>query len=211
MLAQPSDPEKSPAEAPPATISAVDPQTGKILWQWKTPGPDKIPIPQPIGIPPDKLFITSGYGLGCFMLQVAKTNEQWQPHLLFHTNTVAAHIHSPVCYKERIYTISFKGYGGTQTGLACIDMDGNPLGQTGPDIQFDNGSFLIADGLALVLHGKTGWLHLFDIQTESPRLLEKAKVLDARNGNVWAPMALSQGKLLVRDQHELKCLRIKPE
>ncbi|MGE5610764.1 MAG: PQQ-binding-like beta-propeller repeat protein, partial [Bacillota bacterium] len=32
MLAQPSDPEKAPKDAPPAIVSAVDPRTGEILW-----------------------------------------------------------------------------------------------------------------------------------------------------------------------------------
>ena len=59
-----------------------------------------------------------------------------------------------------------------------------------------------------ILHGKTGELSLFELNDEGPRLLAKAKVLEAKDGKAWAPMALSNGRLVLRDQHEMKCLAI---
>jgi hypothetical protein len=67
---------------------------------------------------------------------------------------------------------------------------------------------IIADHMAYLLHGRTGELHLVNISTSGANLLAKAKVLSAKGGNVWAPLALSDGKLLVRDQHQLKCLQV---
>ncbi len=209
MLAQPSDPEKSPADAPPAVISSIDPATGRILWKTQTPGPHKIPIPQPVRVGEDRLFITGGYRMGCVMLQVTRAAGQWETKVLFHNRTVAGHIHSPIRYQDRLYVTSFKEQGGAQTGLVCLDSNGEPLWQTGPALQFDSGSFLIADGMALVMHGKNGQLHLLELADTGPKLLAKAKVLDAQNGTVWAPMALADGKLLVRDQHQMKCLEVR--
>ena len=37
----------------------------------------------------------------------------------------------------------------------------------------------------------------------------KAKVLQGKDSFVISPIALSDGKLLVRDQHELKCLDVR--
>ena len=71
------------------------------------------------------------------------------------------------------------------------------------------GAFLIADGMAFVMHGKTGQLYLFELLDSGPKLLAQAKVLEAKGANVWAPMALSEGKLLVRDQHQMKCLDVR--
>jgi hypothetical protein len=59
------------------------------------------------------------------------------------------------------------------------------------------------------MHGKTGELHLFDLTPDGAKLLAKRKVLEARNNMVWAPMALSRGKLVVRDQHQMKCLDLR--
>jgi len=34
------------------------------------------------------------------------------------------------------------------------------------------------------------------------------RFLLVKDGKVWAPMALSEGKLIVRDQHEMRCLDV---
>ena len=39
--------------------------------------------------------------------------------------------------------------------------------------------------------------------------IARAKVLAGEGGEVWAPMALSDGKLILRDQHRTKCLDIR--
>jgi outer membrane protein assembly factor BamB len=207
MLAQPSDPEKSPPQAPPAIISATDANSGKILWTTNTPAPFKIPIPQPLSIAPNRLFISGGYGLGCLMLQISRSNENWATHVLWHNRNAATHIHSPVFYRDRIYLTSFKEHGGLNTGLVCLTLEGKVDWQTGPKLQFDSGGFIIADGLALVMHGKTGVLYLIELGASEPKFLATAKVLEGRDP--WAPLALSQGKLLVRDQRLMKCLELR--
>ena len=208
MMAQPSDPEKSPADAPPAIISSIDPGTGGILWTNQTPAPDKIPVAEPLRIAPDALFITGGFGLGCLALQVSCEGDRWETQVIFHTRAVAGFIHSPIFYRDRIYVTSFKEHRGAHTGLVCLRPDGQVVWQTGPELQFESGAFLIADGMAFVMHGKTGELHLIELSDTGPKLLAKSKVLSAKDGNVWAPMALSDGKLIVRDQHEMKCLDV---
>jgi outer membrane protein assembly factor BamB len=208
MLAQPSDPEKSPSQAPPAIISSIDPSDGRILWTTRTPGPYKIPIAQPLRVQDDRLFITGGYTLGCLMLQVLHNNDAWETKLLFHNREVAAHIHSPILYEDRIYVTSFKEHGGARTGLVCLSTQGEPLWQTGPSLQFESGGLLITDGMAFVMQGRTGELCLLGLSPSGYKLLSRAKVLEAKGANVWAPMALSDGKLIVRDQHQMKCLDV---
>jgi hypothetical protein len=209
MLAQPSDPEKSPAKAPPAIVTSVDPRSGRVLWTNVTPGPYKLPIPQPLRIADNRLLVTGGYDLGCVVFQVGFTNGAWESKVAFRNKNAASHIHSPILCKDRIYVASFKEHGGAATGLACLDKDCNLIGQTGPSLQFDFGSYLIADGMVFVMHGKTGELHLFELAPQGFHLLARAKVLNAKNNMAWAPMALADGKLVVRDQHALKCLEMR--
>jgi len=208
MLAQPSDPEKSPANAPPAIISSTDPKTGRILWQAQTPRPYKIPIPQPLRIADDRLLITGGYGVGCLIVKARKEGDNWSIDISG-TNTIASHIQSPVLYNDHVYVQSHKEHGGANIGLVCLDLNGQFCWQTGAKLQFDFGSFLLADGLAFVMNGKNGELNLVDADPRGFKLLAKAKVLDAEGGNVWAPMALSDGKLIIRDQHKMKCVEVR--
>jgi outer membrane protein assembly factor BamB len=203
MLAQPSDPEKYP----PAIVSAIAPDSGQILWKTQTPGPLKIPMAQPLPLGEDRLFITGGYRLGEAILQVTRTNGQWNTRVLLHNKDAVGHIHSPVLYRGHIYLTSFKEHGATHTGLVCLDLDGRVLWQTGPELRFDNGSLLLVDDMALVMNGKTGELHLFAVSPAGGKLLAKARVLDDKKP--WAPMALSDGKLLVRNLEILKCLDLK--
>ncbi|HOW65503.1 MAG TPA: PQQ-binding-like beta-propeller repeat protein [Candidatus Paceibacterota bacterium] len=211
MLAQPSDPEKPPEKAPPAILSSVDPITGRILWTQKTPAPYKLPIPQPAVLENDRVFVTGGYGLGSLIYQVTYSNAQWQAVLVTRDKTVAAHMHSPAVFQDRLYVTSFKEHGAAFTGLACLNRKGEPLWQTGPALQFESGGYLIVDGLIVVMHGKTGELHLLEPDTGNARVLAKARVLEAKGGMAWAPLAFSQGRLLVRDQHQMKCLDLRPD
>ncbi len=206
MLAQPSDPEKSPADAPPSIISSVDPETGRVLWTTRSPVPHKIPITQPLQLDDRRLFIASGLGFGCMILQVEKQGDGWKTEVTLQNRQVAGHIHSPVLYENRIYLTSFRDQGGSTSGFVCLDLAGKLIWQTGPDLQFESGGFLVADGKAFVMHGKRGELYLLGLAAEKPAVLGQAKVLAAEDGGVWAPMALSNGRLLVRDQHQMKCL-----
>lgn len=211
MLAQPSDPEKSPAKAPPAIVSSVDPANGRILWTMQTPHPHKIPIAQPLQVGADRLFITGGYTQGCLLLQVRRTDGELQVKVLRSDDSVAGHIQAPILYGDRVYVMSTRSQGAEKSGLVCLDLDGECLWQTGPELQFHDGPLLIVNGLALAMQGRTGEMHLFDLATSPGTLLAKAKVLVAKNRMAWAPMAFSRGRLLVRDDQHLKCLDLRAE
>ena len=66
---------------------------------------------------------------------------------------------------------------------------------------------VVADGLIVDLDGKKGNLHLIEPSPKGYKELAQAKVLSGKL--MWAPMAISQGKLLVRNQEEMKCLDLR--
>lgn len=206
MLAQPSDPEKSPQNAPPAIISAVEPFTGRILWTTLTPAPYKIPISQPMQVEEDRIFVTGGYGFGCLMLRVKRDGEGWTNEVVFHHREVAAHIHAPVRFGQGLAISSFKEQGGRNSGLVWLDFDGQARWQTGPAVQYRDGALLVAGELLLAMHGNNGQLDLLEVSPAGFKVLAEAPVLEGPE--VWAPLALSQGRLLVRDHKQLKCLDV---
>jgi hypothetical protein len=155
-------------------------------------------------------MVAGGYGLGVSVFQISHTSGQWHSQIVLHTNTAAPHIHSPTPWRDHVLVTSFKEHGAEKTGLVCLDPNGRALWQTGPGKQFDSGAYLVAGDLLYILNGKTGELSLYELSETAPRLLASARVLNAEDGNVWAPMALSEGLLLIRDQHQLKCLDVRP-
>jgi outer membrane protein assembly factor BamB len=208
MLAQPSDPEKSPALAPPAVISSIDPKTGKILWQMKTPRPYKIPIPLPLRVGEDEIYITGSYGMGSVWVGVKCSEGKWTAGVVRENRAVGGNMQSPVLYREHIYVQSFKEYGATASGLVCMDLKGGVKWASGPGVQFNSGGMVAADGMIYIMNGKTGELSLVEARPEGFRVLGMTKVLGAEDKVAWGTLALAEGRLLVRDGREMKCLNV---
>jgi hypothetical protein len=94
--------------------------------------------------------------------------------------------------------------------MLCLGLDGQVKWKT-KDIssapRFDRGSLIVADGMILNFDGEEGTLHLIDPSPAEYKELAKAKIFKGKE--MWAPMALSGGKLLLRNQQEMKCLDLK--
>ena len=67
--------------------------------------------------------------------------------------------------------------------------------------------FVIADGLIISVDGKFGILYLTEATPERFTILSKVRLLD--KSRCWAPLALSRGKLIIRDTNQMKCLLVK--
>jgi outer membrane protein assembly factor BamB len=69
------------------------------------------------------------------------------------------------------------------------------------------GSLLTADGLMYAMDGRTGELYIVEPSPTGFRALGKTKLLDGKE--IWGPLALAQGRLLIRDQSQMKCVDLK--
>ena len=67
---------------------------------------------------------------------------------------------------------------------------------------------MLADGMFFALDGRTGLLRLFEASTTQYKELASAQLLSGEE--VWAPLALSNGKLVVRDMNQMICLQVGP-
>jgi outer membrane protein assembly factor BamB len=144
------------------------------------------------------------------MIQVAKGPAGFEVKELFKRDhdTCGSQIHQPVLYKDHLYMHSNSNEG--EHGMLCLSLDGEVKWRTvdTPGLpRFERGNLLLADGLIFALDGKTGVLHLVEPSPEGYKELAQTKLFESRE--MWAPMALSDGKLLVRDQTTLKCLDVK--
>ena len=191
------------------TVTGVSLEDGSILWtyhNWEC----KIPIPYPTLLPDDRLFITGGYKAGSAMIQLSRDGDRFLVRQLFTTDACGSQIQQPLFYDGHLYVNS--NSNEREDGLMCMTLDGEILWKT-KDAQsgwfattFEKGPLLLADGMILNLDGKRGTLHLIQPSPEEYKELAQAPVLTGRN--LWSPMALSQGKLLIRNDTELKCLDV---
>jgi len=86
-----------------------------------------------------------------------------------------------------------------------MDMNGKVLWKTTRNPLFDKGSMILADGLILATDGRQS-LYLIQPDPSGFKPLASAEMLET--GQNWAPIALVDGKLLIRDQGKLMCVKV---
>jgi len=197
---------------------------GATLWEYKGGWKCKIPIATPTDLGDGRFFITAAYSAGCAMFKVKKDGDAWKVEQLYSDFDNSAYGKSEVKPNVQSWmhdAIYFNGhlYANSSTnglGLVCLTPEGKLVWNSQKERRNDapgnfdtGGPLLIVDGKIFILHGVTGELFLAKATTEGYKELAKAKVLDGQGAQVWATMTLSDGKLLVRDKHTLKCLNVK--
>jgi len=196
----------APAGPPPkGAVVGMDPASGKKLWSydgWQC----NIPVANVTAVGDGRLFITGGYKAGSAMIKVEKKDGAFAATELYKTQAFGTHVHPPVLYKDHLYANCTTNTGRTD-GMVCMDLDGNVKWKTESNPLFDKGGFLLADGLMLSVDGKVGMLYLIEPSPGAFKALSQAKLLDT--SKCWAPLALSDGKLLIRDQKQMKCVAVR--
>jgi len=200
-------------------VVGIDPLTCSILWKF-----DKwechIPVASAVDAGENKVLIVGGYELGTVMLKVEKTADgSYGTTELFRTKQFGDQTKPPVLYKGHF----FAEYGTNERrdGMVCMSMDGQIRWKTKRSPDFNKGSMILADGLILASDGAKS-LYLIEPDPSGYKQLASAELfpegaadseggiaarIGGRNQN-WAPMALADGKLLLRDQTQLKCVKV---
>lgn len=188
-------------------VAGVSLEDGSILWSyegWQC----YIPIPYPTALPGDRLFLTGGYKAGSALIEVQQEGGQFAVKEIFQTKECGSQIHPPVFHNEYLYVNS--NSNEREDGMMCLGLDGQVKWKTGDAwfaTTFERGGLLLADNLIFNLDGKKGILHLIEPSPEGFKELTQAAIFDGKE--IWAPMALSNGKLLLRNQQEMKCIDVK--
>ncbi len=185
-------------------VFGMDPQTGNRLWSyqgWQC----RIPVPNVTDIGDGQIFITGGYRAGSAMIKVTRDQDGFAVKEQFTTDEFGTHVHPAILYKEYLY--GHCSTNETRDGLVCMDLNGKVMWKTGRSPLFDKGGFILVDGLFLSVDGNKGFLYLHEPNPNGFKELARAKLLDP--GENWAPLALTDGKLLIRDQKQMKCVAVR--
>lgn len=185
----------------PLGVSAND---GKLLWEY----PRKFNVtvaPSPLAVDGQRVFMTASYDAGSVMVRVHSNGDSFRAESVFDLkdNEWNSEVHTPIVYNGHIFAV-----GKKRRGLfACLSFDGKEVWTSDGKASFDLGSFLLADGMFFALDGKTGMLRLVEANTTAYKELASAQVLSGPDA--WAPMALSDGRLVVRDLRTMVCLDVR--
>jgi outer membrane protein assembly factor BamB len=190
-------------EVSPGRIIGLKPQTGEILWEYNN-WQNMIQVAPALDAGQGRIIVVGGYEHGAAMIQVEKMNDgKYNVKELFNHNDFGDHTKPPILYNNYFYA-QFST-NSKRDGLCCMSMDGKVMWKTMRDPFFDKGSMILADGLILATDGRKT---LYLIQPDPSGFKPLASVELLGEGQNWGPIALADGRLLIRDQSRMICLRV---
>jgi outer membrane protein assembly factor BamB len=185
------------------SVNGLDPLTGKVLWTYNN-FQCVIPVPHAVDAGEDRVLMTGGYRAGAAMIKVQKkTDGSYDVAELFKNPDFGSHTQPPILFKDHFYvqyTVNERS-----DGLVCMTLDGQVKWKTGEEPPFSKGGAVLADGLLLATDGNTK-LYLIEPDPAGFKPLASAVLLEPANN--WAPIALVDGRLLIRDQKQMKCVLV---
>jgi outer membrane protein assembly factor BamB len=191
-------------------VSAEGKNAGKILWQsseWSC----SVVAPSPVCLPDGKVFLTAGYGAGSMVFQINRENDLFSINKLYEykpKDGLACEQQTPVYYNGMLYGILPKDAGPIRNQFICVDPDNTReiVWSSGKTHRFGLGPYMIADGKFFILNDD-GTLSIVEPSRNSFILLDQLKVFDGHDA--WAPLAIADGFLLLRDANQMLCMDIR--
>ena len=176
-------------------VTGHDAAGGAVLWQHPWPrGSER--VSQPVPLAGDRLFVSTGYGIGGQLLQVSRGEDgAFSVEQLWETRRLKAKFTQIVEHEGFLY--------GLDDGvLVCLDpADGERRWKRG---RYGHGQVLLVDELLLV-QAEDGAVVLVD---PGPEQLVELGRFQAVEGRAWATPALAGDHLIVRSDVEAACYRL---
>lgn len=180
------------------TLAGVSAKKGDLVWRSDWEGSTAV-VPTPIYWK-DKIFITSGYGVGCKMVELGRGGKVDD---VFRNKVMVNHHGGVVLVDGHLYGHSDKG------GWKCQDWE------TGKELWSDEGvgkgAVHYADGMLYCLGEGDGTVAL--VEANPRRWEEKGRFkLEPQSeirGTIWTHPVVIGGKLYLRDQDLIYCYDVK--
>jgi outer membrane protein assembly factor BamB len=178
-------------------LAGYDAQGKGELWRYAWPGFNGINVAQPLLLPGDRIFISSGYGRGCSLLRVHKQGQGWSVEEVWKTRAMHCKFSNPVLYGDDIY-------GLDEGTLACVDVATGERVWRGQ--RYGHGQLLRQDDLLVIL-SEAGQVALVQANPEAFHELGRVKAL--KGDKTWNCPALANGRLYVRNSQQMACFDLR--
>ncbi len=192
-------------------VAAEGPDAGTLLWavpEWN----HRVIAASPVCLPDGRIFLTAGYGAGSMVLQLHEGGGQIRPEILqsFRPGEgLSSEQQTPVYADGHLFGVLPKDARAQRNQFVCV----NPADFTsfvwtsGSSARFGLGPFILADGKFYLLDDD-GTLFIIEKSIEGFRQLDSRQIIEEGH-DAWAPLAVADGYMLLRDSHTLVCIDIK--
>ena len=176
-------------------VVSHSPRDGEVLWREPWPSGTEC-VAQPVALPGDQVFVSSGYGIGAKLYDIAATPEgglnasvRWESPRL----------------KAKFTNVVFRDgfiYGLDDGVLVCLDPgSGKRRWKKG---RYGHGQLILVDDL-LLIQAESGEVVL--VEANPQQHVEQAR-LEALGSKTWNNPAFAAPYLLVRNNQEAACYEL---
>jgi outer membrane protein assembly factor BamB len=178
-----------------ASVTGHDAATGRVLWQfpWSGRNPN---VAQPLILGEDRVFVSSGYGVGCALHRVQRgPRGEFLVEPLWRNRNLKAKFANAVVLGQSIY--------GLDEGiLVCLDADtGERRWKSG---RYGHGQMILVDD-RLLITAEDGSLVLVAATPEEHRELARFELFEEK---LWNSAAFAAPYLLVRTERTAACYEL---
>lgn len=177
------------------SIASLSPADGRLFWRksWQTDY--DVNAATPIFIPPDKVFVSSGYDTGAALLRMKAGGGKVAVEEVWKSKKMKNQFSSSVLWQGHIYGFDNETFKCIEAATGAEKWKERGLG---------HGALILADGHLFVL-SERGKLVLVEATPEGYN--EKASA-DVLSGKCWTAPTLANGKLYVRNEETMLALDV---
>ena len=181
------------------TLAGIDPSTGHILWRTDRPGKTAV-VPTPIHHE-GKVFVTSGYNVGCNLFTISRKNTEFTAKEAYKNRNIKNHHGGAILVGNHVYASS-------GPIIVCLELATGEVAWEERSV--GKGSLTYADG-HLYLRSEQGPIAL--IEANPNEYVEKGRFdqPDRSSRSSWAHPVIANGRLYLRDQDNLFVYDLKPQ
>ena len=188
-------------------ISAEGADRGQILWKSSEFSPSVV-APSPILLDNDRILICAGYGAGSAVFQIKKNGNKFEAQLVTKYKPqegIASEQQTPLLYKGYVLSVLPKDAGPGRNKLVCAKAGDctKIIWTSGQEERFGLGPYIIADGKLFILNDD-GTLTIAKASTDRFTILDQKRIIEGQDA--WGPIAIADGRLLMRDSKTMVCI-----
>jgi len=183
---------------------------GEVLWstsQWNHP----VVAASPVCMPDGKIFITAGYGAGSMLVQLHHKDGKFEVEVLKTFSPgegLSSEQQTPVLIDGHLFGILPKDARTLRNQLVCVKPDDptNFVWTSGSGARFGLGPYILADNKFYILDDDAT---LIIVQKSTQRYIELDRIKLFDGHDAWAPLAIADGYMVLRDADKMICINLK--
>lgn len=185
---------------PDKGVLGLEPETGKKLWSYAFPTQQQKNIPAPV-VFEDRVFVANTK-LGCRGLKIAKDGEAWKAEKIWENGQERPHFGSPVLHASQgcLYVHDGKG------AVKCLKLLDGTVAWSAEGQGEQQAQLLLLDDAHLLVQKDSGSIAMLEVSAQA---FKEVAAFQALAKPAFAPPAVANGRLYVRDYKTLVCFDLK--